>query len=150
MPDRRNGQNIPDLRMASSHLQERREVRYPISIEIEVSGIDQDGQAFHERTVTKNVSEWGCSFLLSIELKPDDIVALRVALPKKESAQSLFQVLRVTREEARWSVAAWKVDGASAWGVDLEKVAKAAEGTRESREEETPGRVQRTRRDVDR
>jgi hypothetical protein len=153
MPEQPNDRKLRDLHMASIHLQERREVRYAVAIDIEVSGIDQDGEAFHERTTTRNVSEWGCGFLLSVELKPDDIVALRIASSKNEFAgrpQSLFQVLRVMPEEGRWLVGAWKVDEGNVWGVDLEKVAKAAAGTRESRKEGSSARVKRPPRGTDR
>jgi hypothetical protein len=72
--------------MASAHLSERREMRYEVPIEIEISGLDRKGLVFHERTLTRNVSEWGCGFTTLVELKVDDIIALRVFCPEVEES----------------------------------------------------------------
>lgn len=86
--------------MASAHLQERREVRYEVPIEVEISGLDRTGQVFRETTFTKDVSEWGCGFTSSVELKVDDIVAVSLVAPGTTEADSppasLFQVVRVS------------------------------------------------------
>lgn len=142
-----------DVRMASAHLRERREVRYIVPIAIEVSGISGTGEIFHERTFTSNVSEWGCGFLLPVELKPEDIIALRVARPDaRESAQArqtLFQVVRVTRGDGGWLVGAWKMGSENPWGAELGTVAKSEEGDLEARKERDSGGVKRPCRDED-
>jgi hypothetical protein len=71
MSEQKTVEKPTEQSMATAHLKERREVRYDVALEIEVSGIDQDGQAFHERTVTRDVSEWGCGFLVNTERKVD-------------------------------------------------------------------------------
>jgi PilZ domain len=151
MAGRRKNGSGNDTKMASAHLQERREVRYTVPIEIDVSGIDGDGEVFHERTLTRNVSQWGCGFMVSLELKPEDIVAIRVVSQDAEKSapvrQSLFQVVRVTREENRWLVGAWKMDSGELWGIDLEKAAKADEGRRELRKGVNAKRGERSRKD---
>lgn len=130
-----------DTRLASAHLQERREARYTVPFDIEVSGIDQDGEVFHERTITRNVSEWGCGFLLSLELKPEDILAIRLVFKSADKPprprQSLFQVVRVTREQNGWLVGAWKMDSENIWGVEPEKIARAERGNPELRRDES-------------
>jgi hypothetical protein len=140
MPGQQNDGIAWDLRMATVHLQRRRELRYRVPIEIEISGIKPNGEAFHERTFTRNVSEWGCGFVTSIEMKEDDMIALRVASRDAEETtqarQSLFQVRRVTPEKDRWLVGAWKMDTGNVWGMDLEKMAEPEGGEIESRTEE--------------
>jgi hypothetical protein len=131
MPGKQKDDQPSGLHKAIGSLDDRRDVRFEVPIEIEVSGIDQSNQVFHEMTCTKNVSEWGCAFLLSFELKVHDIVALRVtsneASEFEAARQSPFQILRVTREKDRWLVGAWKVDNGDVWGANLEQISKHLE-----------------------
>jgi hypothetical protein len=140
--------------MASAHLEERREQRYTVPIAIEVSGIDRSGEVFRERTFTSNISEWGCGFLLSVELKADEMIALGVTskLPEKpaQARQSLFQVRHVERHEGGWLVGAWKMDSEDVWGAKLEKIGQPNESTLESRQRRTAKRREQTRKDADR
>jgi hypothetical protein len=153
MPGQRNDDKVTDPRMAMAHQGERREVRYEVPIEIEVSGIDPNGAVFHEPTFTRNVSQWGRAFLLSIELKADDIVSVCVASTDTgefgPAQRSLFQVVRVTQEEVGWLVGAWKIDSGDIRGADLEKIAKHEAGALLSREGRTAKRAERRRKDVD-
>jgi len=127
-----------DTPMASRHLSERREARYSISFPIEIAGVSRDGQAFRETTHTLNVSEWGCGFLSSLELKADDIILLR-RLPTaadrsgRAPREAFFQVVRVERKEHAWLIGAWKMESADVWGEDLVKLGEPDEGRRESR-----------------
>jgi hypothetical protein len=120
----RNGRDKP----ASRSRDQRREQRFEIAIQIEVSGIGRNGKAFHERTVTSNVSEWGCAFPLSVELNPDDIVAVRVISTNTTEAaptgQAMFQVVRVRRDKDGWVVGAWKMDAGDRWATTIQKIAK--------------------------
>ena len=140
MSGQKTDDKLTDQSMASVHLKERREIRYDVSIEIEVSGIDQNGQAFHERTATTDVSEWGCGFLMSTELKVDDMVAVRMASTGQESGSShpqcLYQVLRVKRDGTGWLVGAWKMGGCDVWGSELPKAFKSEGLGQEARREE--------------
>jgi hypothetical protein len=121
--------------LASAHLQERREARHQARIEIEVSGIDPNGQMFQEQTVTTNVSEWGCGFMLSIELKPGDIVVVRVKATDQGEGprQAMFQVMRAQHEESGWAVGAWKLKSGNIWGAQLEKLGKPEESSPSAR-----------------
>src|SRR5271168_33336 len=102
MPEESGKAKLPDQFMATGHLQQRRERRFAVALEIEATGIDHNGQVFHERTVTKDISEWGCGFLLHVELKQDDMLQLRATLPgaieSTQTQQRLFQARRVMRE----------------------------------------------------
>ena len=153
MSGQRNDDRESDQRMAAASLAMRYEPRYAVPIEIEVTGIDRNKEAFHERTFTKNVSEWGCAFLLSVELKKDDIISLRVASADKEESepalQSLFQVVRITREQNGWLVGTWKMENKDVWGAHLKKIDNQEEGALESSKEWTAKRVERLRKDKD-
>ena len=121
-----------DAQMATLHKSERREERFALPFEIEVSGINSDGEVFHVTVQTRNVSQWGCGFLSPIELKKNDIVAIRVAVPEGplaiERTPIRFQVVRVDREERGWAIGAWKMESDDAWGIELEKITQPQSG----------------------
>jgi hypothetical protein len=141
MPEEREKAKLSDEFMATAHLQQRRERRFAIVIEIEATGIDHKGQVFREHTVTKDVSEWGCGFLLHVELKQDDMIQLRATIPgasgSAQTNQRLFQVRRVIREGDAWLVGAWKMDEGSMWGIELEKTAAPESAELDSRKQES-------------
>jgi hypothetical protein len=122
--------------MASAHISERREVRYEITCAIEVSGIGGNGQVFHERTVTQNVSEWGCAFETKLPLQVEDMVAIRLISECRTDStkQALFQVVRAEQEGSRRMIGAWRVGGQDLW-EGLTDGAKAIGGARETRKE---------------
>jgi hypothetical protein len=139
MSGERNDDNWSYRRMASAHQEVRYDARYEVPIEIEVSGIDQSGEVFRERTFTKNVSEWGCAFALSVELTEGNIVSICAGTPNAAeitpARQSLFQIVRVTRVKGGWAVGAWKMDSSDLWGIDFKKTPVPQEGSPESHEE---------------
>ena len=143
MPEDRSRGPVPNTHMAEPHLHERREKRYDVAIEIEVTGIDKRGEVFSERTVTLNVSEWGCRFALSVELNTNDFVALRVlgaGGAKSSQVPSMFQIVRVVQEDGTWIVGAWKMEPRNVWGVELAGMAEPDEGTRRERKAESDER----------
>ena len=121
-----------DAQMATLHKSERREERFALPFAIEVAGIDGEGEAFHIKVETKNVSLWGCGFVSPIELRKDDMVAIHVAAPEGPGAMERppirFQVVRAERDERGWSIGAWKMDSDDAWGVELGKIAEPQGG----------------------
>jgi len=123
---------LPDTGMASFHERERREDRFALPFEIEVSGINSDGEVFRVTVQTINVSQWGCGFLSPMELKKNDIVAIRVAVPEGPAAIERplirFQVVRVDREERGWAIGVWKMEPDDAWGIELEKITQPQGG----------------------
>jgi hypothetical protein len=82
----RSNVKLPDFEMASLHKSERREERFALPFEVEVTRIDGIGEVFHLAVQTRNVSRWGCGLLSPIELKKDDIVAIRVGAPEGPAA----------------------------------------------------------------
>ena len=134
---------LPDSEMASVHRRERREARYEVPFEVEVTGIDAEGKVFHLRAFTRNVSQWGCGFLSPLELKKDDIIAIRLVPPTEVEAsqrpQVRFQVVRVEREGQSWAIGAWKMDTDNVWGVELERIALPQLANKSQRKAEKPG-----------
>ena len=144
----RSDVKVRDEEMAAAHRSERREDRFALPFEVEVSGITGDGSVFHVTVQTRNVSRWGCGFLSPIELRKDDIVAVRVASPEDAGVAKRptirFQVVRVEREKDGWSVGAWKMDNDDVWGIELDKLTQPQGGDailrkRKNRSEEETG-----------
>lgn len=141
----RSSVKLPDAEMASVHRSERREERFALSFDIEVSGIDGEGGVFHFATQTSNVSEWGCGFFSPKELRKDDIVAIRVASPEApgaaKSALLRFQVVRVERKGTGWEIGVWKMDAGDCWGIELDILTTPLGGTTTSRKRPRGGDV---------
>jgi hypothetical protein len=78
---------------------------------------------------------------------------VRLASADKEESeparQSLFQVVRVTREEHGWLVGTWKMENKDVWGANLKKIDNHEEGALESGKEGTAKGVERLRKDKD-
>lgn len=153
MAEQRKDGEEQEARIATASLAVRYEARYEISIEIEVSGISRSGEVFHERTVTMDVSEWGCAFLLSVELNEDDIISLcvipKVGAENRPAEQAAFQVVRVKPVEKRWFVGAWKMESKDLWGAELQKINNHEEVASESGKDGIARRARRRRKDTD-
>src|SRR5262249_32815781 len=115
--------DAPQNAAAPKYDKERREARYRIPFEIEVSGIDRDGRIFRQETQTHSVSAWGCGFFSATPLKKGDIISIRVLSgPGKQSGftpQLPYQVVHVQRKEQNWEVGAVKMEEGEMWGADL-------------------------------
>jgi hypothetical protein len=136
--DEKNGPALDDANLGGAHLQERREPRYNVHIAIEVSGITRDNRAFHERTATVNVSEWGCAFPVSSSLELNEIVTLRLIPVEGQAVPSnrrvLFQVVRSVPEADHWMIAAWKLEPGDFWGIALGDVTRPETSRRDDRQ----------------
>jgi hypothetical protein len=138
MMTKRSGEGTQtETAMASAHLSERREARYPISFAIEVTWLDGNGEIVHEKTSTINVSEWGCAFFSSLALSVDDIISVRrlVSEGGQQVApkQAFFQVVRAEHKPEGHFLGAWKMDDTDVWGEDLAGLAKPKDSRLESR-----------------
>jgi len=100
----------------------RREPRVEVSIEIEVSGIDPKGKPFQEVTRTIEVSEWGCSFRLSLPLEINALLALTLTgnqphcLPAP--APVMFQVNYAKQDSSAWIIGVSKMQAERLWDVE--------------------------------
>jgi hypothetical protein len=153
MPGEPKDDSGQEVRIATASLAMRYEARYDIPIEIEVSGINRDGEVFHERTVTEDVSEWGCAFLLSVEQKKNDIISLRVSPKEGEeiapAQQAAFQIVRITLVENGWLVGAWKMESKEVWGAEFQKIKNREVAGSESGKEGIAGRGKRRQKDTE-
>jgi len=140
---------LPQANLAAAYARERHEARYQTAIAIEISGISKQRHVFHEMTSTKDISEWGCCFELSVGLRPNDMFLLRVmgGGPPEEAdkRRSLFQVLRAEKTGRGWLIAAWKLEDRNLWG-DAIRNGAPDRGTRESRKHMAAKRRGRRRR----
>jgi hypothetical protein len=113
--------------VAEPHGHQKRERRYSLLIPIEVSGIDRGGQPFCENTVTSDVSERGCRFILPKELEKDAIVAIRVlrtlAGDPGDPRLVMFQIIYSKQEQGAWTMGAWTLQPEIAWCPDIPREA---------------------------
>jgi hypothetical protein len=97
----------------------RREPRIHLNVPIEVSGFDSCERFFTERTSTLDVSDSGCKFRLSSQVKKDSVVAIRVLRglhgPEPDSRTVLFRIAWVERVEHHWIAGAEKLQPVQLW-----------------------------------
>ncbi len=108
--------------MSREAMEDRRQgKRVPLAFNIEVSGFDHTGRMFSERTVTADVSEAGCRFRLTAQVKRGDVVAIRLIRRKASdpgrSKPLLFQIAWVARERGGWVAGALKLQPENMWHV---------------------------------
>ncbi|HEY2548513.1 MAG TPA: hypothetical protein VGI46_20735 [Candidatus Acidoferrum sp.] len=93
-----------------------------MSIEVEVSGIGDDGRPFRECARTIEVSDWGCSFYFSFGLEKDAIIALSVVGKQpyclREVQPVMFQVNYAKQAAGAWIVGASKLQVDRLWDIE--------------------------------
>jgi hypothetical protein len=99
----------------------RSERRILLSCPIEVSGFNNKGEFFTERTTTADISESGCRFQVKAQVETGAILALKLisrhnseTLPKRPF---LYEVARVTPERDGWTLGVVKLQPESIWCV---------------------------------
>jgi hypothetical protein len=111
--------------MAESPAEERRELRHKIAIEVWVEGIDSGGSTFHFGSITKDVSEWGCSFITTKQLEVDNVIWIKFRDISNgcrgSDAPTPFQVARVKRENIGWLVGSCKLNDDGPWSAEIER-----------------------------
>jgi hypothetical protein len=109
--------------MASAHLSTRREPRYQMHFEIEVCGIGTDTQPFRLRTLTLDVSEWGCRFALTSRMDKNAVFTVQVVRDEQghqvKCPTVIFQMVRMLEFKGRFEIAAWKLAPEKVWPVDF-------------------------------
>jgi hypothetical protein len=93
----------------------RREDRLPVSIPVEITGIDCVGHLFTERTSVENVTEIGCRFNTRTQMQCGEIVAVKPLEPGKKSMTheqlQLFEIVWAAHHRAGCTVGARKLQG---------------------------------------
>ncbi len=101
-------------------MQDRRKgKRVPLAFPIEVSGFDRTGRMFCEKTLTRDISEAGCRFLVKTQLERGDVVAIKLIGRTNghapESKPLLFQIVWVSPEADGWAAGALQLQKANLW-----------------------------------
>ncbi|HUI39032.1 MAG TPA: hypothetical protein VLY22_00255, partial [Candidatus Nitrosotalea sp.] len=68
---------LPAAMMATEHANTRREPRFQLRFSIEVCGFGPDSQPFRVRTITLDVSEWGCRFEMPFRMDANCVFTLQ-------------------------------------------------------------------------
>ena len=109
--------------LSNETLEDRRDSkRVSLQFELEISGTDAAGAAFHVRGRTRNVSHRGCCFEVSRQIVPGEELALKVIRHSsqgiQESTDALpFRMAWVVQEENLWVAGAEMVQREAPWGI---------------------------------
>jgi hypothetical protein len=124
--------NIAPEKPAAFGRERRRETRFPLVIEIEVRGIDRDGHPFRAFTKTLEVSEWGCSFCLSVPVDQNSVVSLSVMGSQPHCFPDvppvMFQIAHCGKMQSGWIIGASKIQPEKLWDVADLEAAELKEG----------------------
>ncbi len=97
--------------------------RVPLSFPIEVTGLDRAGRLFVERSITRDVSEWGCQIQLSTKLERGDIVAVRLLTrlcPHPDGNRPvLFEVVWFEHADGEWKAGLKKLQREKIWNMSF-------------------------------
>jgi PilZ domain len=97
----------------------RRRSRVAIAFPIEVSGMGVTGTAFHDRTLTTDVSESGCQFPFERKLCIGEHLSLRLVntdFAKLTGTKTqLFEVVWVEPNNMAWVIGARKLQAGNIW-----------------------------------
>ncbi len=97
----------------------RKAKRVVIAFPVEISGFDEAGRIFRERTVTSDVSEHGCRFDLLRELKCGEVIAIQLGSRSEERSDKgkplLFEIAWVEPSVHGWTIGAFKLQPENIW-----------------------------------
>jgi PilZ domain len=110
-------------RNADAILDRRGEPRIPLKFSIEICGFDVTGHFFTERTMTCDVSNSGCKFILHVEMEKNSVVAIRLIHHfngrEVDSRPLLFEVVRIEQEPNGQVLGASKLQAERLWCADF-------------------------------
>ncbi|MGA2095466.1 MAG: hypothetical protein ABSH39_04145 [Candidatus Acidiferrum sp.] len=116
------GDNNPVTDPGPRTKERRREPRFEVSIEVEVSAFDHFGKPFREVTRTIEVSEWGCSFRLAAQLDVDALAALDLTGDQPyclhDTQPVMFQVNYSKLDSGTWMIGASKMQAERLWDIE--------------------------------
>jgi hypothetical protein len=125
MPRSEKMENVTDwAELSKLAMQDRRKgKRVPLAFPIEVSGFDRNGRHFSEATKTCDISEAGCRFGIKAQLKPGDVVAIKLITRGNgltpASKALLFQIAWVKPEPEGWAAGALKLQPENIWHMSF-------------------------------
>jgi hypothetical protein len=101
------------------HPERRRGKRVPLTFEVEVSGLGLNGVPYCDLATASEVSDRGCKLRLSREVKPGDLLTIRVVREGSAGAQQespfLYQVVWVDPGLDRWTAGLAALEPGNPW-----------------------------------
>jgi hypothetical protein len=95
--------------------------RLHLNFSIRITGFDQIGHPFTERTRTEDISETGCRFDLLTPVKRGSVVTIELLLPSNiklpEEKPGLFEIVWTVARTIGWTVGTRKLIGDKIWKV---------------------------------
>jgi hypothetical protein len=102
----------------------RRSQRLPAAFHVEVSGIGQSGIPYCDQAAASDVSEHGCQVHLTREVRPGDLLTLRV-IRREDPADDyekpfLYQAVWVEiHEDTGWTAGLFSLESGNPWRIDF-------------------------------
>jgi hypothetical protein len=102
-----------------SQLERRRGKRIPLSFHVEVSGIGVNGVPYCDHAAACDVSDRGCQLHLTREVKPGDLLTIRVVWRKdsgvEQEAPFLYQAVWVESSAGGWIAGLAALEPGNPW-----------------------------------
>jgi hypothetical protein len=107
----------------STQQERRRGRRVTLSFHVEVSGIGPNGVPYCDQASASDVSDRGCQLHLSREVKPGDLLTVRVIRANSSGHKSespfLYQAVWVARSNSRWVAGLSALEPGYPWPVNF-------------------------------
>jgi hypothetical protein len=103
-------------------IERRRSKRVAVAFQIEVSGREPRGDAFHDRATTIDVNEHGCKFNLARQVQTGDTLTICLLLnetPTGENNASLFQIVWAAPSDNGCTVGAMRLQDKRIWPMNF-------------------------------
>jgi hypothetical protein len=101
----------------------RKANRLILDFPIEISGVDQRGHPFVERTKTEDISDTGCRLVTTIPFQCGDTVDIRLVRPPgttlPEESTRKFEIVSVQPIGSGWSIGVHKIQDGEIWKVSF-------------------------------
>ncbi len=97
----------------------RKEPRFPFCYQIQVRGLDHDGNPFEEHSNTADISKTGCRFSLQTQVPRGSFLAISVQGEdgRVGAEAALYSVVWRREEGPGYEVGAEIVDGPNLWNI---------------------------------
>ena len=101
----------------------RRGKRIPLSFHVEVSGIGCNGVPYCDHAAASDVSERGCQVHLTREVRPGDLLTIRVVRKKDAGADQeapfLYQTIWVESSDGGWVAGLAALEPGNPWRINF-------------------------------
>ena len=108
---------------SKSQRERRRGKRIPLTFYVEVSGIGLNGVPYCDHAAASDVSDRGCQLHLAREVKPGDLLSIRVARQKdagvEQDAPFLYQAVWVESSAGGWLAGLAALEPGNPWRINF-------------------------------